>query len=201
MNSNNHNSIADISKHVASTLLAGLLLACSPQPDYIQSVFQFQQHKNDGDLESALKLLSDQPALHFGPLGTIEGLPAVRGILEYDLALNTHLELQDCNASGSEVTCRVVESNDWLRTAGIEFITYDENRFVFGADGRIEAVSAMLSAESEQAMGAAMGQFHHWATTNRPTEYAELFSDDGAFVYSRDNAHKVLVLLREWQES
>jgi len=188
-----------MTKSLAQIFLSGLLVACSPQPDLIQTALQFQLHKNEGDFESAVKLFSDEPTLSFGPLGTIKGLPAVRGILEYDLALNTHIGLQDCHANGLEVSCRVVESNDWLRAAGIEFITYDENKFVFGADGRIETISATLSAESEQAMGAAISKFHQWATTNRPTAYAELFSEDGAFVYNRDNAVKVLVLLRNWQ--
>ena len=42
-------------------------------------------------------------------------------------------------------------------------------------------------------------EFHQWATTNRPTAYDELFSKDGAFVYNRGNAEKVLVLLEDWR--
>lgn len=186
-------------KHVASILLASLLLACSPQPDYEQSVREFQALKNDGDLEGLIKLFADEPTLNFGPLGSIEGRPAVRGILEYDLALNTHLEFGDCATDGREVSCSVVESNDWLRTAGIASITYDENRFTFGEDGRIESVAATLSTESQQLMGAAVGEFHEWAVSTRPAEYGELFSAEGAFVYSRANAEKVLLLLSAWQ--
>ncbi len=188
-----------MTRYLALLVLSGLLTACSPQPDYVESVRQFQLHKNDGDLESALALFGGEPTLEFGMLGTIEGLPAIRGILEYDLALNTHLEFQSCSADGLAVSCRVVETNDWLKTAGIEFITYDENRFVFGPDGRIETVSATLTAESQQAIAAAVGEFHQWATSNRPTDYAELFSADGAFIYGRENAEKVLVLLRAWR--
>ena len=188
-----------MAKKQASLLLSTLLIGCSSQPDPVQSVLEFQAHKNDGDLESTLQQFSDNPTLNFGPLGSIEGIAATRGILEYDLALNTHLEFRQCIADGPEVTCEVVESNDWLRTAGIESITYDENRFAFGPDGRIASISASLSPDSGQAMATAVSEFHEWATTNRPADYAELFSDDGAFVYSRGNAEKVLVLLREWQ--
>lgn len=186
-------------KRHASILLAGLLLACSPPLDYEKSVAEFQAHKNSGDLESAIELFAEDSTLDFGPLGLIEGLPAIRQILEYDLALNTHLEFESCDATGHEVRCRAVESNEWLETAGIASITYTENKFVFGEDGRIESVSATLAPESAQAMGAAVSEFHQWATTNRPAEYGELFSDEGAFAYSRNNAEKVLVLLRAWQ--
>lgn len=185
------------------TLAVGLFLtlfACSSSPDHLGTVMEFAQRKNDADLESVMELFADDPSLHFGPLGTISGLTDVRNILEYDLALNTHLQFEDCKVDGQEVSCRVVETNDWLGTAGIESIEYDENRFVFSEDGRITAVHATISAASAQSMGAAVAEFHQWATTNRPEAYAELFSEGGAFVYSGENADKVLVLLRASRE-
>lgn len=186
-------------RHVSRVVLSSLLAACSPAPKYLDAVLEFQNHKNDGDIEFVMDLFADEPSLDFGPLGTIKGRAAVRDILEYDLTLNTHLRLQDCAAKGHEVSCRAAESNDWLKTAGIESIAYDENRFVFTVDGRIGSISATLSPESEQAIGKAVGEFDQWATTNQPTEYAGLFSDDGAFVYNRENANRVLVLLRKWR--
>lgn len=181
---------------LVSALLSFVLVACSAPSDHMETVLEFQKHKNDGDLESALKLFADEPTLHFGPLGTITGLTGIRGILEYDLALNTHLQLEGCMVNGLEVRCRVVESNDWLETVGIDSITYDENRFNFTQDGRIESISATLSAESSQFLGAAMAEFHEWATTHNSVAYGDLFNEEGKFVYSGDNAAKVLTLLR-----
>ncbi len=172
------------------------MCACSTPPDHLGTVMDFEQRKNDGDLDAVMELFADDPMLNFGPLGTISGLTDVRNILEYDLALNAHLELQACDAAGQEVSCRVVESNDWLRTVDIESIEYDENRFVFSEDGRIKAVHASLAAASAQSIGAAMAEFHQWATTTQPEAYSELFSEQGAFVYSGENAEKVLSLLR-----
>ena len=187
-------------RHLIVAALSCILFACSPPPDYLGTVLKFQKYKNDGDLEAALELFADEPSLHFGPLGTITGLTNVRHILEYDLALNTHLRLENCKADGLEVNCRVFETNDWLRIASIDSITYDENRFVFTGDGRIQSVSARLSIESEQLLGAAMAEFHEWATTHKPVEYGDLFSDEGRFVYSQENAEKVLALLRIWRD-
>jgi hypothetical protein len=176
------------------------LVACSPAPDYSQAVQEFQGHKNAGNVELALNMFADEPNLQFGPLGTISGLNEIRGILEYDLALNTQLRLERCEAAAFEVTCRVTETNDWLRLVDIESITYAENKFIFATDGRIESISATLSAESGQLLGAAMAQFDAWAKINCPIEYADLFSEDGAFVYSRENGEKVLALLRQWRK-
>ena len=180
--------------------VALFLVACTSPPDPLDTVMAFQEHKNVGNLDGVVALFADEPSLHFGPLGTISGLADVRAILEYDLALNTHLEFQDCTIHEAEVSCRVVETNDWLETAGIESIDYDENRFAFSEDGRIQSVHATLSMDSAQSLGAAVGQFHQWATENRPSEYSQLFSPNGAFNYSGENAHKVLDLLRAWRD-
>ncbi len=183
----------------ASTISAGILLtvfACSSPPDYLGTVVEFQQHKNSGDVDAVMELFADEPILHFGPLGTISGPTNVRNILEYDLALNTHLQLKNCKVAAGEVSCRVVETNDWLKTVGIESIEYDENRFAFSEDGRIKEVHASLAAASAQSLVAAMAEFHQWATSTEPEAYSELFSDEGTFVYSGENAEKVLLLLK-----
>lgn len=182
--------------------LAGLFIsvfACSPTPDHLATVLEFEEYKNSGDLESALNLFAEKPTLHFGPLGTISGLDEIRGILEYDMALNTHLRFQECETNAADVVCRVEETNDWLKLADIASITYDENKFLFSSDGRIQLIEVTLSAESRQLLGAAMARFDEWAKTNQPIEYAQLFSEAGTFNYSHDNAEKVLVLLREWR--
>ena len=188
-----------MSKQVSLALLSVLLGACAKAPDYSRVVTEFYGYKNDGNVELALNMFADSPSLHFGPLGTIAGLSEIRGILEYDIALNTQLQFQECEAAALEVTCRVIEKNDWLRSVDIESITYDENRFTFSEDGRIETIAATLSAESGKLLGAAMVRFDTWARANRPIDYAELFSQDGAFVYSEENAARVLVLLGQWR--
>ena len=176
-----------------------VVIACSPAPDYSSTVKEFQRLKNDGNVDLALNMFTDNSSLQFGALGTISGLGKIRGILEYDAALNTQLRFERCETAALEVTCRVTETNDWLRLVDIESITYVENKFTFTADGRIRLVEATLSAESGELLGAAMAQFDVWARSTRPTEYAELFSKEGAFVYSRENAEKVLALLRQWR--
>lgn len=186
-------------RQFAIAILSTSIIACSPDQDYLATVLEFQKHKNGGNLESTLNLFADKPTLHFGPLGTISGLNEIRGILEYDIALNTHLRFHECQANAAEVVCRVEETNDWLKLADIASITYDKNEFSFSSDGRIQSIDATLSNESRQLLGAAMVQFGDWAKSNQPVEYAELFSKEGAFVYSHDNAVKVLALLKVWR--
>lgn len=176
-----------------------VVVACSQAPDHLQTVSEFQRHKNDGNVELALNMFAENPSLHFGPLGSMAGLDKIRDIHEYDLALNTQLRFERCEAAGLEVTCRVIETNDWLKSVDIETITFDESKFTFASDGRINSIASTLSAESGQLLGEAMVQFDAWAKINQPVEYAELFSQEGAFVYNYENGEKVLALLRQWR--
>ncbi|MDJ0750843.1 MAG: hypothetical protein QNJ11_15260 [Woeseiaceae bacterium] len=176
-----------------------LCAACSAPPNHIATVKDFESLKNAGQDDATLELFAETASLHFGPLGSLTGIEQIREIHGYDLALRTQLRFDDCEQTDQVVSCRVLETNDWLRTAGIESIAYDETRFEFDVDGRIASVSATLSAESLQKMGAAMAAFDSWARANSAEEYAELFTDEGAFVYSYVNGEKVLSILRQWQ--
>ena len=186
-------------KQYALLVLVLLVAGCGQAPDYLETVSEFQRHKNEGNLDLVMELFAEDASLHFGSLGSIAGLDAIRDIHEYDVALNTHLRFEQCELAGQEVTCRVIETNDWLKAVAVESITYDESTFTFAPDGRITAVVSALSAESDQLLGEVLVEFDVWARANQPVEYAELFADDGAFEYSSANGEKVLALLRQWR--
>ncbi len=186
-------------RHHTILTLALVVAACSRAPDYLQIVSEYQTHKNGGDVELTLNMFAEEASLRFGPLGSLTGLDEIRDLHKYDLALNTRLRFERCEVSGLDVTCRVIETNDWLKSVDIESITYDESTFTFTPDGRINSISATLSVESGDLLGAAMAKFDAWAKASRPSEYADLFSQDGTFTYSYENGEKVLVLLGQWR--
>ena len=176
-----------------------LCAACSAPADHVATVKSFEDLKNSGQEDATLALFADDATLDFGPLGTLTGVDQIREIHGYDLALRTQLQFKDCEQLENVVSCGVVETNDWLTTAGIESIDYEETRFTFNDDGQIASIGAIISAESMQQMGAAMSAFDTWARENSADAYAELFTDDGAFDYSYETGEKVLTLLRQWQ--
>ncbi len=187
--------------YIVLTALSFLVSSSSLAQNNSQTVLEFQRLKNEGNVELVLSLFAEKPILQLVGLGTITGLKEVRDILEYDISLNTQLQFEECVSTELEVTCRAIETNDWLKEADIEAITYDENRFVFTSDGRIKSGILKLSAESMQLLVDAMTQFDVWARKNNLSDYMVLFSDEGTFVYNSENAQKVLVLLRQWQAS
>lgn len=175
-----------------------LVVSCSAKPDLVQRVMEYQDHKNQQDLDFVLGMFTEDASLSFGPMGSLAGIEQVRAIHEYDVALDTKLQFEDCNAVDHDVSCRTTETNDWLSLAYIESITYEESRFAFTPDGRIQSVAATLSPESGAVLRAAIARFDTWARANQPDEYAALFSQDGSFAYSFENGERVLDLLRQW---
>lgn len=188
-----------MNRQITTLALSFFLASCSQHADPVQLVLEFQETKNEGNVDATLDMFTENATLHFGPLGSITGLENIRGILEYDLAIETKLHFENCQIVESEVACRTTETNDWLRLADIESITYDESRFTFTSDGRIESTAATMSPDSAAAIGIAMANFDVWARANQPDEYAALFRQDGAFDYSYESGERVLELLRQWR--
>lgn len=185
----------------ALLLLFVIVFGCAPKPSALETVSKFQRLKNAGDLDGAMGLFAQDAKLNLGPLGEVDGREAIRRLLDYDVSLHAQLEFENCAQEEITVTCRVIEKNDWLRIAGIESITYTENRFILSPEGMIEEVEATLAPESAQRLGQAMAEVDRWARANEPEAYGSLFDADGAFVYSGENGKQILELLAQWRES
>lgn len=185
-------------------LLAILLAAissCRSSESPLALVGTYQDLSNDHAVERLLDMYTEDARLDFGPMGVVEGKDRIRGIHNYDRALDTEMHLEHCRLAGRNVTCHVVERNDWLRTAGIERLVYTESVFTFDEDGHIEMVSAKPAPESLDSMGVALSRFGAWAREHAAEDYETLFREDGSFSYSYENGRKVLALLSRWRDS
>ena len=176
-----------------------ILSACDSPGDLLQRVSDYEDACNRHDLDVVLSLYAEDAHLEFGPLGTIEGNDRIRGIHEYDRAIDTELQFENCTVAHRTVTCRAVENNQWLVTAGLEPLIYSASIFEFNYRGQIETTVAQMSPESAQVLGGVMARFNAWARKNAAWEYSELFRPDGSFEYSHDSGGKMLELLRQWR--
>ena len=175
--------------------------SCRPAADPLALIATYQERANQHDVDRLMAMFAEDARLDFGPMGAIEGKDRIRGIHDYDRAIQTVLRMENCTQDALTVTCQTVERNEWLLTAGIEEITYSASVFTFNEAGEIEAVSATLSPASAEALGQAMADFSTWAEMNKPVDYAALFRAGGSFKYSYENGIAVLSLLRQWQAS
>jgi hypothetical protein len=94
-----------------------------------------------------------------------------------------------------------VESNDWLRTAGIDELVFLQSIFELDESGLITSVTATMAPASAGLLQERLGLFDAWARAHQPEEYSALFRKDGGFDFSFDNGVAVLALLEQWRES
>ncbi len=176
-----------------------VLSACDSPDDLLRRVADYEEACNRHDVDTVLSLYAEDARLEFGPLGTIEGKDRIRGVHEYDRAIDAELLFENCSVEYRAVTCRAVENNQWLVTAGLEPLVYSASIFEFNRRGQIETTVARMSPQSAQVLGQVMARFNAWARKNAAWEYSELFRPDGSFEYSYDSGGKILELLRQWR--
>lgn len=184
--------------------LLGITLTNSPTilaGDGLELVERYQSLSNQHRVDELLMLYADDAELDFGPMGVIRGKEQIRGIHEYDRAIDTVLSMHHCQSDANGIACQTVEKNNWLRTAGIAEINYDKTVISLNKAGLIERVSAQPSPESGAVLGRAMQEFGAWAQAHEPSAYAELFRDDGSFIFGYESGQRVLNLLQQWKSA
>jgi len=176
--------------------LISLTLACGQQPADV--VRAYEEAYNKGDLDGLMSLYAEDARFRVAGLFDLQGREALRGLAEYDQALHTKLEFSQMEIRGDTVICQVKETNDWIETADIGEL-YHQGAVVVRR-GRISAIDATLTPETDRAFRRIMMPLMEWARTDRPGELSELMPQ-GEFIYNAENAGKNLSLLREFKQN
>lgn len=177
-------------------LLLLVALSCSPKP--VSVVKSFEKAYNNHDLDKLLSLYAEDISFEVVGQFMLQGKEELRSLTEYHFALNIQMSLRQYRTNGDSVVCELTETNDWLKTAGIEKAYYSAT-FVVN-NGLIRSLRAELTPEKKQALKRVRRFLMEWALQERPGLLAEMMPE-GKFVYNAKNARKSLTLLREWKQS
>lgn len=180
------------------SVLSILLLAalsCSPKP--VNIVKSYQEAYNNHDLEGVLALYAEDVSFEVVGQIALQGKEQLQALTEYDFVLNIHMSCGPIKTKGDSVMCRLTETNDWLKTAGIKRAHYLTTIVV--RNGLIQSVRAELTPETDQVFEMILEPLLKWASKYKPELLAEMMPE-GTFVYNADNAKKSLSLLQEWKE-
>ncbi|MCK4329991.1 nuclear transport factor 2 family protein [candidate division WOR-3 bacterium] len=172
-----------------------MILSCAPKLE--NRVKAFEKAYNSHDLERIMSLYAENATFEAVGQFVLKGKEQIRDLTEYDIALNIHMSISECIAKGDTVICKLAETNDWFKTAGIKE-TYYSTKFVF-SDGLIKLLRANATPETNQAFSQVLNPLTEWASKERPQQLAEMMPA-GRFVYNAENAKKALALLQEWLE-
>jgi hypothetical protein len=181
---------------LAVALVSGLVLFCSPKP--VDTVMSYQEAYNSHDVEKLLALVGDDIHYEMEEQFSLQGKEKMRGLAEYDFALNTRLSISQLEASGDTVRGEMVEVNDWLKTADIPEARYT-GLFVV-KDGLIRSVHVQPDAGTRGTLKRLHAFLIDWGKAERPDKLTELMPD-GQFLHNAENAERALSFLRDWKQN
>ncbi len=156
----------------------------------------YQEAYNSHDVTRVMALYADDATFEVVGQFVLRGRREIRDLTEYDTALSIRMDFIDCGSHGDTLVCRLLETNEWFKTAGIEQTLYSV-KFVF-TNGLIKLLRAEASSGTDEAMHHVVGSLADWASQERP-EQLRAMMPEGRFVYNAENAAKNLALIQEWQ--
>lgn len=155
----------------------------------------YEKAYNSHNLERIMSLYAENATFEVVGQFVLKSKEQIRDLTEYDIALNIHMYISEYIAKGDTIICKLAETNDWLKTAGIKKAHYSM-KLVF-SNGLIKLLRAKATSETNQAFSQMFNPLTEWASKERPLRLAEMMPA-GRFVYNSENAKKALALLQEW---
>lgn len=175
-----------------------LVISCA-KPDLRVLVKNYEQAYNSHDLEQIMSFYADDIKFEVVDVVELSGKIEVKGLTEYDIALNIQLMFENIKVRGDSAICDLTENNDWLKAMNIEAAHYSPTIFIF-EDGLIQQIKATETPETKDAISSAVKALKEWTSKNRPEKLKEMMPE-GKFVYNAINAKKVIELIHEWEEA
>jgi hypothetical protein len=116
-------------------------------------------------------------------------------IFEYDAGVDANIQFINCASRADTVTCRLVETNDRIRLAGLDSLAYPACTLTFD-NGLVCAWRAAPDAEPARAIMQFWGAVGEWIKEYHPAEHARMFTREGRFIRSRENGELAVQLGR-----
>lgn len=181
-------------------LVLAVVFGCTshPSPDWI--VQQYATAFNSHDVDSLMSFYDDDIVFDIPDMSIhLTGKKALRGLAEYDFALNKVMTLSVLEVIDDSVFCSITESNRWTDAAGISAFHYPWAKFVVSG-GKISYIYAGISDSSKAQFNAVFTPFIFWVAQNHP-EMMTLLIPGGKFVYTGESGRRAVALLEEWKQS
>lgn len=144
-----------------------------------------------------LRLFEKDAVINLVGLGvTARGRRGIDGLLEYARAAGAELALSGLERRGDTVSCRLRETNNWLRALALDSIAHDA-RFIF-TGSRIARADIRLLPASRSELGHAGLGFGRWVRDNDPAAIEQVLPG-GRPDLSAENARLLLELIARWR--
>lgn len=185
--------------HSIIILSLSLMLTISCAPNQIELVTAYQNAHNRHDIEAALAYYADNIRFEITGTWVKEGLEEIRGLEEWDAAVDGELLLYDMTLENDTITCKGAERNEWFRLAGIDEVSH-VSVTIRVLNNRIVEIIAKPTLQSEMEIADAFGKIMSWARRER-SEMLSALMPGGQLEYTTEAAESWLDLLRDWRNA
>jgi hypothetical protein len=170
------------------------------QPDLLSIVAALQDAANRHAVDEVMAMFADDAVFELTGLTRLVGKNEIRSIFEYDAGVDGNIQFVDCTSTGDTVTCRLLETNERIRLAGLDSLLYPACRLSFD-NGLIRLWSAVPDPESTRAIMEFWGAVGEWIKEHYPAEYTRMFTREGRFIRSRENGERAVRLGRQYRST
>ena len=179
-------------------LIIFLVFGCGQSLSNEKIVENYRIALNSHNVDELMSIYSDDIRFEIPSMRMMfSGKDALRGIAEYDSALNTIMTLTNIRTSGDSVLCEITETNDWMNAAGMSSAYYPQAVFIVD-DGEISFIGAVISDSSAQNFRNVLGSFMPFGFENYPETMIEMMPE-GEFIFNGKNGASMIRLLHEWR--
>jgi hypothetical protein len=174
-----------------------LTVVCGRSQSNVEIVENYRTAMNSHDVSELMEIYSDDIRFEIPSMNMmLFGKEALRGIAEYDSALNTVMTISNIRTSGDSVLCEITETNNWMNAAGFSSAHYPQAVFIV-KENRIAYIGAVIS-DSSAIHKDVLDSFIPFGNRNYPEIMAEMMPV-GEFIFNGKNGATMVRLLREWR--
>jgi hypothetical protein len=172
----------------------------SPTPEVLAEdlALTWQVTYNEGDLDALLALYAPDATWEYSGMPYLPADDGLSTQLAYELALNNHFTLSECQSNGNIASCRGELTNDWLASAQLEPAIYDIIEFTF-LDDKIAVERRVLSSDSKQIVAEVFAGLVPWMRWSHSRDIGTVVTEQGELIVDAAIANELVELIAEWQ--
>jgi len=170
------------------------------QPDLLNIVAALQDAANRHAIGEVMAMFAEDAEFELTGLTRLVGKNEIRSIFEYDAGVDGNIQFTNCTSTTETVNCRLVETNERIRLAGLDSLQYPTCTLSFD-NGLLRSWRAVPAPEATRAIMQFWGAVGEWIKEHHPGEYGKMFTGEGRFIRSRENGELAVQLGRQYRST
>lgn len=156
-----------------------------------------EERVNTGDVDAIMRLFDLDAEVAIPALDVCTGADRIRELFDFCAGIGVHWDVRSVTHTDDGAACRVHQFDGWADLMGLSPLVYESFLVSLGEEDRITRIVGTWSTGTLEALGAGLEAFTPWALEHHP----HLYTDTGAFRFTREAGEGFIAAAREWLRS